>query len=111
MTYSNHLKENLLGVSAETLKKHGAVSREVVHEMWNGLMKKTGADYGIAVSGIAGPKGGTPEKPVGTVFYAMGKKGEQARSRYSPFQRKPPDRHFTDHEEAIWPSSEKNSLE
>ena len=77
VTYSNHLKENLLGVSPLTLKKHGAVSREVVHEMWTGLLKKTGADYGIAVSGIAGPNGGTPEKPVGTVFYAMGKKGEQ----------------------------------
>ncbi|MFI5335096.1 MAG: nicotinamide-nucleotide amidohydrolase family protein, partial [Chlamydiales bacterium] len=59
VTYSNSLKEGLLGVSADTLKKHGAVSREAVHEMWTGLLKKTGADYGIAVSGIAGPTGGT----------------------------------------------------
>jgi len=44
--------------------------------MWTGLIKKTGADYGIAVSGIAGPQGGTPDKPVGTVFYALGKKGQ-----------------------------------
>ena len=76
VSYANQLKEDLLGVSPETLKKHGAVSREAVHEMWMGLMRKTGADYGIAVSGIAGPQGGTPEKPVGTVVYAMGKTGE-----------------------------------
>jgi nicotinamide-nucleotide amidase len=77
VTYSNQLKEALLDVSPETLKKYGAVSREIVHEMWAGLLRKTGADYGIAVSGIAGPKGGTPDKPVGTVFYALGKKDEK----------------------------------
>jgi PncC family amidohydrolase len=77
VTYSNSLKETLLGVSADTLKKYGAVSKEVVHEMWTGLLKETAADYGIAVSGIAGPTGGTTEKPVGTVFYALGKKGEK----------------------------------
>jgi len=77
VTYSNQLKEDLLGVSPETLKNHGAVSPEVVHEMWTGLLKKTGADYGIAVSGIAGPTGGSSEKPVGTVFYALGKRGEK----------------------------------
>jgi PncC family amidohydrolase len=77
VTYANQLKIDLLDVSPETLKKHGAMSREVVHEMWTGLMKKTRADYGIAVSGIAGPEGGTPDKPVGTVFYALGKKGEK----------------------------------
>ncbi|HEX4839520.1 MAG TPA: CinA family protein [Rhabdochlamydiaceae bacterium] len=77
VAYSNRLKEGLLGVSADTLKKHGAVSKEVVHEMWIGLLKETEADYGIAVSGIAGPSGGTPEKPVGTIFYALGKKGEK----------------------------------
>jgi len=77
VAYSNSLKEGLLGVSPETLKKQGAVSKEVVHEMWTGLLKKTGADYGIAVSGIAGPTGGTSDKPVGTVFYALGKKGEK----------------------------------
>lgn len=77
VAYSNQLKEDLLGVAPATIKKHGAVSRETVHEMWEGLLKKTNADYGIAVSGIAGPTGGTPEKPVGTVFYALGKKGEK----------------------------------
>lgn len=76
VAYANSLKEGLLGVSQSTLKKQGAVSREVVHEMWTGLMKQTGADYGIAVSGIAGPQGGTPDKPVGTIFYALGKRGQ-----------------------------------
>jgi len=76
VTYANSLKEGLLGVSAETLKKYGAVSQEAVHEMWTGLMKQTKADFGIAVSGIAGPSGGTREKPVGTVFYAIGKRGQ-----------------------------------
>jgi PncC family amidohydrolase len=76
VAYANSLKESFLGVSQATLKKRGAVSREVVHEMWTGLMKKTGADYGIAVSGIAGPQGGAPDKPVGTIFYALGKRGQ-----------------------------------
>lgn len=74
VVYSDQLKENILGVSPETLKKYGAVSKETVKEMWNGLKQKTGADYGIAVTGIAGPSGGSPDKPVGTVFYAIGEK-------------------------------------
>lgn len=75
VTYANQLKESVLGVSPETLKGQGAVSRATVQEMWHGLMQKTGADYGIAVSGIAGPTGGSPQKPVGTIWYALGKKG------------------------------------
>jgi nicotinamide-nucleotide amidase len=74
--YSNHLKQKLLHVSPETLQKHGAVSGETVAEMWKGLLQTTRADYGIAVTGIAGPTGGTDEKPVGTVWYALGGKGE-----------------------------------
>lgn len=75
VTYANELKESLLDVSPNTLKAHGAVSEPTVQEMWQGLMKKTGADYGVAVSGIAGPGGATPQKPVGTICYALGKKG------------------------------------
>jgi PncC family amidohydrolase len=77
VTYSNALKEQILGVSPETLKTKGAVSRETVIEMLQGLFKATGADYGIAVSGIAGPTGGTPEKPVGMVWCAIGAKGQE----------------------------------
>ena len=76
ISYDNAAKIKILKIPSILLKKHGAVSREVVHEMWTGVLLKTGADYGIAVTGIAGPKGGTPKKPVGTIFYALGKKGE-----------------------------------
>lgn len=76
VTYSNYLKEKLLNVSPMTLKAKGAVSSETVHEMWKGVLQVTGADFAVAVSGVAGPAGGTEEKPVGTVFYAAGFKGD-----------------------------------
>ncbi len=71
VAYANDIKTGMLGVQEETLRQHGAVSREVVLEMAAGARKKLGADYAIAVSGIAGPDGGTPEKPVGTVWIAV----------------------------------------
>lgn len=71
VSYSNQLKETALGVSLKTLKAHGAVSEEVVLEMVAGIKKLTGADYAIAISGIAGPDGGTAKKPVGTVWSAI----------------------------------------
>ena len=77
VAYSNALKCTALDVSQKVLNEKGAVSREVVLEMLSGILKLTGADYGIAVSGIAGPGGGTKEKPVGTVWGAIGKKGEE----------------------------------
>lgn len=76
VTYSNQLKEKLLHVSSKTISAKGAVSTETVQEMWKGVLSETGADFGIAVSGIAGPTGGTAEKPVGTVFYAIGFKDQ-----------------------------------
>ncbi len=77
VTYSNEWKRTLLHVTRDTLQKHGAVSRETADEMWIGLMKVSGADFGIAVTGTAGPSGGTKEKPVGTVFIAVGEKGKK----------------------------------
>ena len=68
--YHNDLKEQVLGVSSATLAQHGAVSEETVREMAAGVKKLFGADYGLASSGIAGPDGGTPDKPVGTVWIA-----------------------------------------
>lgn len=68
VTYSNESKEKRLGVSHSTLENAGAVSEETVKEMAQGLMKVTGADVTIVSSGIAGPDGGTPEKPVGLVY-------------------------------------------
>ncbi|MEJ2468711.1 MAG: CinA family protein [Campylobacterales bacterium] len=71
VTYSNRLKSAWIAVENDTLAAHGAVSREVVEEMSGGALDVSGADYAIAVSGIAGPTGGTPEKPVGTVHVAV----------------------------------------
>lgn len=74
IAYSNEMKQNLLNVKAETLATHGAVSEATVIEMVKGGLKTLNVDYAIAVSGIAGPGGGTPEKPVGTIWVAVGNK-------------------------------------
>ena len=74
VTYSNRMKQQLVGVSELTLKMYGAVSEEVVIAMTKGALERSGADYGIAVSGVAGPGGGSAEKPVGTVWMAWGHK-------------------------------------
>ena len=76
IAYSNEIKENLLGVKPETLEKYGAVSEETVIEMVKGAMKSMNSDCAIATSGIAGPTGGTPGKPVGTIWIADSKKEE-----------------------------------
>lgn len=71
VAYSNDVKQSALGVKASTLDTFGAVSEETVREMAEGVRTRLGVDYGIATSGIAGPTGGTPEKPVGTVWIAI----------------------------------------
>ncbi len=76
VTYSNDLKEKLLGVPAEVLAAHGAVSPECACAMVRGAAEKLGADAAVATTGIAGPDGGTPEKPVGLVYIAAWVKGE-----------------------------------
>jgi nicotinamide-nucleotide amidase len=75
ISYSNELKRDLLGVRPETLAAHGAVSEPTVIEMADGARARTGATWAIAVSGVAGPDGGTAEKPVGTVFIAVTREG------------------------------------
>ena len=70
ISYANSVKRDILGVSDEILNTHGAVSEETVVVMANNIRKQLDADYGIAISGIAGPTGGTPDKPVGTVWMA-----------------------------------------
>ncbi|MGN6164151.1 MAG: competence/damage-inducible protein A [Flavisolibacter sp.] len=72
VSYANAVKENVLGVKNETLQQHGAVSEETVTAMVKGVLKTVGADYAIATSGLMGPDGGSPEKPVGTVWIAVG---------------------------------------
>ena len=76
VTYSNEAKMRRLGVKAETLGKYGAVSEETAREMAEGIARSSGADIGIATTGIAGPAGGTAEKPVGLVYLGLYHKGK-----------------------------------
>ena len=71
VTYSNEAKQNTLGVQAQTLQQHGAVSRETVAEMAQGAQTRAAADYALSISGIAGPDGGSADKPVGTVWFGL----------------------------------------
>ncbi|HKT42388.1 MAG TPA: CinA family protein [Rhodanobacteraceae bacterium] len=79
VTYSNRAKQALLGVTSDTLEKRGAVSRECALEMVAGALLRFEATVAVAVTGIAGPTGGTPEKPVGTVWIAWQRRGGEAR--------------------------------
>ena len=76
ITYSNDAKEKLLGVNHETLEQYGAVSPQTAREMAEGAAKSAGADAALAVTGIAGPGGGTKEKPVGLVYIGCYVKGQ-----------------------------------
>ena len=79
IAYHNDVKRNLLGVRAEDIEKYGAVSEQVALQMASGVREKLGADVGVSVTGIAGPGGGTPEKPVGLVWIAVHASGVKAR--------------------------------
>ena len=92
VTYTNTAKQEMLGVAQGTLEKFGAVSEEVVREMADGALGRSHAAVSLAVSGIAGPGGGTPLKPIGTVCLAWAAKGTPARSRVE---------HFSGHREAV----------
>lgn len=82
VSYANEVKHNLLGVDSHDLEKYGAVSRQVVEQMAKGALKVLGCDYAVATSGIAGPGGGTPEKPVGTIWIAMANKEKVISKEY-----------------------------
>jgi nicotinamide-nucleotide amidase len=79
VTYSNEEKIRTVDVSRESIEKFGAVSEEVASEMAEGIRKRTNANYGIATTGIAGPSGGSAEKPVGTVFVALSSENQPSR--------------------------------
>ncbi len=81
VTYSNLSKQQMLGVNEATLIRYGAVSEATVREMVEGALARSSAQVALAVSGIAGPDGGTPEKPVGTVWFAWGVRDSLRASR------------------------------
>lgn len=76
VTYANQAKQHYLGVKEETLAAYGAVSEQTAAEMARGVAKEASSEVGVAISGIAGPGGGTPEKPVGTVCFGFYVNGE-----------------------------------
>lgn len=85
VTYSNGLKQQLLGVPAGLLNRHGAVSGPVVEQMVLGAITATGADTAVAISGVAGPGGGSEDKPTGTVWFAWGASGKPVETRLCRF--------------------------
>lgn len=86
VTYSNQAKCDLLGVQASTLERHGAVSDPVVLEMAQGALLAADADIAVAISGIAGPDGGTMEKPVGTVWFGFAQRDSAPFSQLMHFE-------------------------
>lgn len=92
VSYSYEAKEQFLGVKAQTLATEGAVSAHCVEEMVVGLLACSRVDVGLAISGIAGPEGGTPEKPVGTVWFAFAHRGSAIDSLSA---------HFTGNRDAV----------
>lgn len=87
VSYSNAAKERLLGVTAQTLSEHGAVSEATVREMAVGAIGQSGADLAVAVSGVAGPGGGSDAKPVGTVWFAWARKSRRGPETEAELQR------------------------
>lgn len=85
VTYSNRAKTEMLGVPSEALAAHGAVSEATARAMAEGALRHSGAQVSLAITGIAGPSGGTAEKPVGTVWFAWAAQGRTTRSERSRF--------------------------
>lgn len=85
VTYSNAAKTELLGVAAELIDRHGAVSAEVAQAMAEGALQRTPVHIALSITGIAGPDGGSAEKPVGLVYFAVAARGETTRVRECRF--------------------------
>ena len=102
VTYSNEAKQEMLGVCAATLKKHGAVSEEAAREMVQGALARSHGTVALAITGIAGPTGGTPQKPIGTVCFAWATRERPVRAET---------KHFPGDREAVRRQSVDYSLE
>jgi nicotinamide-nucleotide amidase len=89
VTYSNEAKQDMLGVRDETLANHGAVSKETAGEMAEGALVRSGADVSVSITGVAGPNGGTAQKPVGLVHFAAARGAETIHEerRFGPLPR------------------------
>jgi nicotinamide-nucleotide amidase len=85
VTYSNLAKKTEVGVRAETLAEHGAVSEAVARSMVEGALRGSDADLAVSITGIAGPGGGSAEKPVGLVWFATGRRGGETRTHAERF--------------------------
>ena len=101
VTYSNEAKQEMLGVKAETLRRHGAVSEETAREMAQGVLDRSRGTVALAITGIAGPTGGTAEKPVGTVCFGWATKQGAVRAET---------KHFSGDREAVRRQSVEYSL-
>jgi nicotinamide-nucleotide amidase len=101
VTYSNEAKQEMLGVSAETLARHGAVSEQTATEMARGALQKSRSTLALAITGIAGPGGGSPAKPVGTVCFAWATKARPVRAET---------KHFSGDREAVRRQSVEHAL-
>lgn len=86
VTYSNRAKSELLGVPAELIARHGAVSAETAAAMAAGALAKAPVDLAVAVTGIAGPSGGSPDKPVGLVYFGVARRGGKSRTERKIFK-------------------------
>ena len=86
ITYSNQSKTDMLGVRSDTIARFGAVSEETAREMASGALAKSTADWAVSITGIAGPGGGSSDKPVGTVCFAWCYRGTDAKSEIRHFQ-------------------------
>jgi len=102
VTYSNAAKQDLLGVRPSTLKKHGAVSEEIAREMAEGALRHSKGTAALSITGVAGPTGGSDEKPVGTVCFGWARRGKPARTET---------RHFSGDRESVRRQSVAHALE
>ena len=89
VTYSNEAKTEMLGVPAETLARHGAVSEETARSMAEGALRTSRADYAVAITGVAGPDGGTAAKPVGMVCFGWAARDGRDDRHHAAFSRRP----------------------